>query len=89
MLRCSPALFSGTASLFRSKVGTTLSMYFNGRKLTDRSLAWMEMRTTLAKLHYVFDLELLDKDLDWQDQSRMHTLWRKPPLKVRVRDRET
>lgn len=44
----------------------------------------MEMRTTLAKLHYKYDLELLSKEVDWLRDSKMHTLWQKPSLKVKV-----
>ncbi|KAI0179448.1 benzoate 4-monooxygenase cytochrome P450 [Hypoxylon sp. FL1284] len=53
-----------------------------------QSLAWMEMRTTLAKMHYSYDFELLNKDMDWHRDSRMHTLWIKPELKVRVTTRK-
>ena len=38
----------------------------------------------LAKLHFTYDLELLDQSLDWHKQARMHTLWQKPALRVRV-----
>lgn len=51
------------------------------------SLGWMEMRTMLAKIHYKYDLELVDKTLDWHAQSEMHTLWQKPVMKVVVRPR--
>lgn len=48
------------------------------------SLAWVELRTTLAKLHYTYDLQMLDERLDWHKDSRMHTLWNKPSLRVRI-----
>ena len=51
------------------------------------SLGWMELRTTIAKLHFRYDLELLDADMDWHSASKMHTLWQKPPLGVRVTPR--
>lgn len=44
----------------------------------------MELRITLAKLFYSFDLTLLDEDVDWHRDSRMHTLWNKPHLKVQA-----
>lgn len=47
----------------------------------------MEMRTMLAKIHFKYDLELIDKSLDWHAQSEMHTLWQKPAMKVIVRPR--
>ncbi|KAK3321254.1 putative cytochrome P450 [Cercophora scortea] len=55
------------------------------RGCLGKSLAWTEMRTTLAKLVWAFDLELADVELDWHGQSRMYTLWSKPPLKVRAK----
>lgn len=42
------------------------------------------MRTTLAKLHFKYDLELLDTHVDWLNDSKMHTLWQKPGLNVKV-----
>lgn len=44
----------------------------------------MEMRTTLAKLHFKYDLELMDTHVDWFRDSKMHTLWQKPRLNVKV-----
>ncbi|KAG6357388.1 hypothetical protein INS49_013265 [Diaporthe citri] len=52
-----------------------------------QSLGWMEMRTILAKMHYKYDLELVDNSLDWHAQSEMHTLWQKPVMNVVVRPR--
>lgn len=50
------------------------------------SLGWMELRTILAKLHFSYDLALLDshQDVDWQRDSQMHTLWKKPKLMVKA-----
>jgi hypothetical protein len=47
----------------------------------------MELDIVLAKLHWKFDLELLTEDLDWQRDSRMNTLWKKPELMVGVASR--
>ncbi|KAJ6443378.1 benzoate 4-monooxygenase cytochrome P450 [Purpureocillium lavendulum] len=58
------------------------------RNCIGQNLAWMEMRITLAKLLYMFDLELANPDLDWHGESRMHSLWENPPLWVRVARRE-
>ncbi|KAB8216381.1 benzoate 4-monooxygenase cytochrome P450 [Aspergillus novoparasiticus] len=54
------------------------------RSCMGRSLGWMELQTIMAKIIFSFDLELVDEKLDWQADSRMHTLWEKPPLNVRV-----
>ncbi|RYP61516.1 hypothetical protein DL770_009770 [Monosporascus sp. CRB-9-2] len=50
------------------------------RGCIGRHLGWMELRTTLSKLFWVYDLELVDRELDWLRDSEMHTLWRKPKL---------
>ncbi|KAK4210840.1 cytochrome P450 [Rhypophila decipiens] len=58
------------------------------RGCLGRNLAWMELGTILAKLHWSYDLEFLnDNELDWHRDSRMATLWVKPELMVRVRPR--
>ncbi|KAI9787991.1 MAG: hypothetical protein M1816_007295 [Peltula sp. TS41687] len=68
----------------RDALGASQPFSLGPRGCIGRSLGWMELRTTLAKLHYVYDLELLSKDIDWQRDSRMHTLWLKPALQVKV-----
>ncbi|KAF5513850.1 Cytochrome P450 monooxygenase BOA3 [Colletotrichum fructicola] len=51
---------------------------------SGKSLGWMELRTVLAKMHFKYDLELLDPSMDWHASSQMHTLWQKPTMKVTV-----
>lgn len=68
----------------RDNLDASQPFSLGARSCLGQSLAWMEMRTTLAKLHYSYDLELLSKDVDWHRDSRMHTLWIKPELRVRV-----
>ncbi|KIA75976.1 cytochrome P450 [Aspergillus ustus] len=57
------------------------------RGCIGRSLGWMETRTTLAKLHFMYDFESLNPDLDWHRDSRMNTLWNKPEFPIRARRR--
>lgn len=45
------------------------------------------MSLLLAKLHFSYDLELIDKELDWEGQSHMHVMWWKPNLQVRLHPR--
>lgn len=52
--------------------------------LTRHSLAWIEMQNILTKLLYRFDLEWINKDMNWHRDSRMYTLWEKPELMVRL-----
>ncbi|KAI0868729.1 cytochrome P450 [Hypoxylon argillaceum] len=54
------------------------------RGCLGKSLGWLEMRTTLAKMVLTFDMELADKEVDWLRDSRMQTLWKKPSLKIRA-----
>ncbi|KAI9878962.1 MAG: hypothetical protein M1830_010016 [Pleopsidium flavum] len=58
------------------------------RACLGRSLGWMELHTSLAKLHFMYDLELLDQDVDWQRDCKMYLLWKKPSLIVRVKPRK-
>lgn len=38
----------------------------------------------MAKLHFKYDLGLLSTDVDWFEDSGMHTLWQKPALTIKV-----
>ncbi|MCJ1258246.1 Cytochrome P450 monooxygenase orf11 [Lignoscripta atroalba] len=57
------------------------------RSCLGRSLGWMELQLILAKMHFKYDMELLDESLDWHRDSMMHTLWKKPELKVQIKHR--
>lgn len=46
------------------------------------SFALMQMSLVMAKLHWTYDLELVNK-VDWEGQSRMHVMWWKPALNIR------
>lgn len=52
------------------------------------SLAWMEIRTILAKMHFRYDFKLLNREVDFHRDSEMHTLWDKPRILVHVVARE-
>lgn len=54
----------------------------------SHSFAMMEMNLILAKIFWRYDLELMDKDLDWEGESQMHIMWWKPELKVRFHERK-
>lgn len=51
------------------------------------SFAYMEMSLILAKLIFAYDMELLDKTLDWEGQSHMHVQWWKPAMRLRFTPR--
>lgn len=49
------------------------------------SLAWLEMRLTLAKIVYSFDWSLVEdvQGRDWVKQCQLLQLWKKPELMVK------
>jgi cytochrome P450 len=49
------------------------------------TLAWVEMRTALAKTVLAFDWELADGNGDWVEEARLKQLWKKPPLMMHFR----
>ncbi|KAF4471556.1 Isotrichodermin C-15 hydroxylase [Fusarium albosuccineum] len=53
------------------------------RACLGTNLAYLEARVILATMVYLFDWELGDKDLDWFQQAKLFTFWRKPKLMVR------
>ena len=42
------------------------------------------MNLILTKIHYMYDMELVDPNLDWEGKSHMHVMWWKPELRVRI-----
>ena len=52
------------------------------------SFAHMEINLILAKMMWKYDMEMLDKGLDWEGESRVHVMWSKPELKMRFYPRK-
>lgn len=52
------------------------------RACIGRSFAYMEMNLFLTKMLWKYDLELMNKDLDWLKEGKVHVLWWKPKLMV-------
>jgi len=55
---------------------------------SSNSLAWMELATIMAKIIFMYDLELVSKEVDWLRDSKMMTIWVRPDLMVRVKPRD-
>ncbi|KAI1419708.1 cytochrome P450 [Xylaria sp. FL1777] len=53
------------------------------RDCLGRNFAWMELNLVLAKIVWLYDMELVTKDIDWLRDSKVHVLWWKPKLLVR------
>jgi hypothetical protein len=49
----------------------------------------MEINLLLSKLLWKYDLELVNKDLDWFADSKVFVMWWKPALRVRFLARDT
>ena len=45
----------------------------------------MEMSLILAKMLYTYDIQLLEPDLDYEGESKVHIQWWKPELRIRFR----
>lgn len=54
---------------------------------TVHSFAYMEMVSLLAKVHWCYDIQLIDEELDWEGASSLHVMWWKPALMVRLKPR--
>lgn len=48
------------------------------------SMAWIEVRILMAKLTFLYDFEMVDRNLDWDRDQKCYTLWEKPQLFVKV-----
>jgi hypothetical protein len=69
--------------MYRAEVGAFSTKSLPCTEI-KRSLAWIEMRTIVAKLIYTYDLKWLNPSMDWHRDSQMHILWLKPQLMVRT-----
>ncbi|KAK1638012.1 benzoate 4-monooxygenase cytochrome P450 [Colletotrichum phormii] len=52
------------------------------RSCLGKGLAWLEMRLTLSKMLFKYDLRLVNNDVDWHRDMQMQLLWNKPRLMV-------
>ncbi|KAI4254075.1 MAG: hypothetical protein LQ352_003321 [Teloschistes flavicans] len=57
------------------------------RSCIGRNFAYMEMNLLLAKMLWTHDLELVNNNLDWLKEGKVHVLWWKPQLFVRFHKR--
>ncbi|KAK2755484.1 hypothetical protein FQN54_006421 [Arachnomyces sp. PD_36] len=57
------------------------------RACVGRNFAYTEMSLIMAKVIYKYDLELVEKDLNWEDKSHCHVMWWKAPFHVKFHTR--
>ncbi|PKX94106.1 cytochrome P450 [Aspergillus novofumigatus IBT 16806] len=59
------------------------------RSCIGRNFAYMEMNLLMAKLFWTYDLELVNKNINWLAEGQVHVLWWKPKLFIRFHKRAT
>ncbi|KAL6706318.1 hypothetical protein ACN47E_005608 [Coniothyrium glycines] len=57
------------------------------RNCIGQSLAWAELRTILARLVWRFDIQLEDGEAAKWDAQKVHVMWQKTGLVVRLKER--
>ncbi|QQK45611.1 Cytochrome P450, E-class, group I [Penicillium digitatum] len=57
------------------------------RACIGRNFAYTEMSSILAKLIYKYEMELVNKGLDWEGESHCHVMWWKAPIHVIFKER--
>ncbi|KAE8143175.1 cytochrome P450 [Aspergillus pseudotamarii] len=57
------------------------------RSCLGRSLGWLELHLTLSRLLFRYRIDVV-RPVDWERESQMHLLWKKPELMVRLTPRE-
>ncbi|KAI1328954.1 cytochrome P450 [Xylariaceae sp. FL0255] len=55
------------------------------RRCIDRNFAYLEVNLILAKMLWTYDLELKNKDLDWEGSAHEHVVWSKLEMLVTFR----
>ncbi|KAL3417255.1 BCL4p [Phlyctema vagabunda] len=68
--------------------GASQPFSLGSRGCLGKNFAYVEMNLVLAKMHFRYDLELIDRELDWLEQSSMYVMWWKPELLIRFKYRE-
>ncbi|OGM50080.1 hypothetical protein ABOM_001246 [Aspergillus bombycis] len=48
-----------------------------------RNFAIMELNLVMTKMFWTYDLELVNKEIDWLRDTRLHGMWWKPKLMIR------
>ncbi|KAF2753069.1 putative cytochrome P450 [Pseudovirgaria hyperparasitica] len=57
------------------------------RACVGRNFAYVQMSLLMAKIMFRYDLELINKELDWERASHCHIMWWKAPIVVRFTER--
>ncbi|KAI0534394.1 putative cytochrome P450 [Xylaria digitata] len=52
------------------------------RGCIGKNFAYLEVNLILAKMLWTYDMELINKELDWEGSSHEHVMWSKPDMFV-------
>ncbi|KAK1638560.1 cytochrome P450, partial [Colletotrichum phormii] len=58
------------------------------RGFLGQNFAYMEINLILAKMLWKYNLDLVNKEVDWEQESQLHVMWWKPALMVRFTERK-
>lgn len=67
--------------------GEYFSLIFEENHANSVSLAWLELHVIIARLIYSYEFLLADEPFDWNANSEMHLLWKKPKLRMKLKQR--
>ncbi|KAG9230932.1 cytochrome P450 monooxygenase-like protein, partial [Amylocarpus encephaloides] len=59
------------------------------RNCIGRSLAYLEIRTSLASVLWSFDMMLCEESREWASEQRYNIVWNRPELKVKLSRRRS
>ncbi|KFY03256.1 hypothetical protein O988_01599 [Pseudogymnoascus sp. VKM F-3808] len=69
------------------ELNATRPFSLGSRSCLGRSLAWLEMNVALSRLVWRYRIERVGDEVDWEGESRMQLLWKKPKLMVKLAPR--
>ncbi|KAK7409281.1 hypothetical protein QQX98_008521 [Neonectria punicea] len=85
-----PERWTGTDSRFDNDRKDVVQPFsFGPRNCIGKNLAYVEMRSILARVIWNFDMHLSEESKNWADDARLYSLWDKPPMFVYLTPRET
>ena len=70
------------------RLETSLPFSSGPRGCLGKNLAYLEMRVILAKFFWRYDVDWFDNTIDWDRDSMGYTVWKKPDLRILLKQRE-
>ncbi|KPM43740.1 Isotrichodermin C-15 hydroxylase [Neonectria ditissima] len=84
-----PERWMGTDPLFANDRRDVVQPFsFGPRNCIGKNLAYVEMRTILARVIWNFDMRLAEESKNWEAETRLYSIWEKPPMHVYLTPRK-